>query len=86
MVVSADIFLTVSSGSPSRGDLKKAARVGLQGHRLFRVSPEVALGVGLCVANVIQTGAGPVGRRPSEMNDQLKEYQQEAKEKVRRRP
>jgi aerobic C4-dicarboxylate transport protein len=80
MVVAPIIFLTVVVGIAGMGDLKKAGRVGLKAIVYFELVTTVALAIGLCVANVLQPGAG-VDASKATMTDQLKEYQQEAKRK-----
>ena len=52
------IFLTISLGIISMGDLKKVGKVGAKALIYFEVVTTVALFIGVLVANVIQPGSG----------------------------
>ncbi len=54
------IFLTISLGISSMGDLKKVGRVGGKALLYFEVVTTIALIIGIAVAYIIQPGAGVV--------------------------
>jgi aerobic C4-dicarboxylate transport protein len=54
------IFLTITLGIVSMGDLKKVGKVGLKSLIYFEVVTTAALIIGIVVANVIQPGKGVV--------------------------
>ena len=61
------IFLTITLGISSMGDLKKVGRIGGKALIYFEVVTTLALVIGIAVAYVIQPGAGvvPAKRRRS---------------------
>ena len=54
------IFLTITLGIVSMGDLKKVGKVGLKSLIYFEVVTTAALIIGIVVANIIQPGKGVV--------------------------
>ena len=52
------IFLTISLGIISMGDLKKVGKVGAKALIYFEIVTTVALFIGVLVANIIQPGSG----------------------------
>ncbi|NBU35954.1 MAG: glutamate/aspartate:proton symporter GltP [Bacteroidetes bacterium] len=54
------IFLTITLGIVSMGDLKKVGKVGLKSLIYFEVVTTAALIIGILVANIIQPGKGVV--------------------------
>jgi len=54
------IFLTITLGIVSMGDLKKVGKVGLKSLIYFEIVTTVALIIGVIVANIIQPGKGVV--------------------------
>jgi aerobic C4-dicarboxylate transport protein len=65
MVVGPIIFLTVSVGIASMGDLKKIGRVGGKALLYFEIVTTLALAIGLLIGNLGQPGAG-ITARPSD--------------------
>ncbi len=64
MVIGPVVFLTVSLGVASMGDLKRLGRVGGKTLLYFEIVTTAALLIGLLVVNLMQPGAG---RDPEEM-------------------
>src|SRR4026207_147665 len=58
MLISPVIFCTVVLGIAGAGDMKKVGRVGGKALLYFETVSNVALAIGVVVANVIQPGAG----------------------------
>ena len=58
MVVGPIVFLTVVTGISAIGDMRKVGRVGIKAIIYFEVVTTFALGIGLCVVNLLQPGAG----------------------------
>jgi len=54
------IFLTITLGIVSMGDLKKVGKVGLKALLYFEVVTTLALLIGIAVANLIQPGSGVI--------------------------
>lgn len=81
MVVAPIVFLTVSAGIASIGDLKKVGRVGLKSLVYFEVVTTLALVIGLLVANTVKPGAG-MDTSKATMTAEIEKYQAQAKEQT----
>lgn len=70
------IFLTITLGIVSMGDLKKVGKVGAKALLYFEVVTTIALLIGVFVANIIRPGDGVVAAQTA--TNEIDKYQQKA--------
>jgi aerobic C4-dicarboxylate transport protein len=73
------IFLTITLGIVSMGDLKKVGKVGAKALLYFEIVTTVALLIGVLVANIIRPGDG-VTAAATNASKEIEKYQQKASE------
>ncbi|MGN6546887.1 MAG: cation:dicarboxylate symporter family transporter, partial [Aureliella sp.] len=77
------IFLTVTLGIVSMGDLKRVGQIGAKALIYFEVVTTIALLIGVAVAHVIRAGEGvlpPSASDVAKMEERMSEYHSRAEE------